>query len=161
MNHCEKFQGISDAINSSPPCIVSRELNFHRVFCIAGGVGEARVGTSWRKIRAASEYPLENARFLFLTNAIKAARHLANFPSPRNPSQRHTRRRRLITSFLIRPTFPFLPFKMLPSVKLSLRQKFSSRARARRLFGIKTRFSSKSERGIIKSFGFVPFRLIL
>lgn len=66
MNHCEKFQGISDAINSSPPCIVSRELNFHRVFCIAGGVGEARVGTSWRKIRAASEYPLENARFLFL-----------------------------------------------------------------------------------------------
>ena len=160
MNHCEKFQGISDAINSSPPCIVSRELNFHRVFCIAGGVGEARVGTSWRKIRAASEYPLENARFLSLTNAIKAARHLANFPSPRNPSQRHTRRRRLIT-------FPHTANLSIPSVQnASLCETFPPTEtfnflRARRLFGIKTRFSSKSERGIIKSFGFVPFRLIL
>lgn len=75
----EKFLGISDAINSSSPYIVSRELNFHRVFCIAGGVGEARVGTRWRKIRAASEYPLENARFLFLTNAIKCRMPLGEF----------------------------------------------------------------------------------
>lgn len=120
----EKFLGISDAINSSSPYIVSRELNFHRVFCIAGGVGEARVGTRWRKIRAASEYPLENARFLFLTNAIKAACHLANFASPRNPSQRYTRR--LIT-FPYDRAFPFLVqlCKMLSSVKIPPTETFN------------------------------------
>lgn len=42
----------------SVACSVTR-AEFLFAFCIAGGVGEARVGTRWRKIRAASECHLK------------------------------------------------------------------------------------------------------
>jgi len=69
-------------------------LKYFLSLCVAGGVGEARIGTSWRKIRAAGEYR-------------ERLCSLALFPFQRNAPSNYTFRIALaIRSSLFYSSFP-------------------------------------------------------